>query len=102
MILVFYFLLNDADAFQEEEMTNTKNWNKPHDGTIVCLYPVRLTYMIHVFLYQEKREVPLGKCLVKRQMCSQDKFGSIYVQSSYFFILYDGRLPNDHDLIQEV
>ena len=26
----------------------------------------------------------------------------IYVQSAYFFIFHDGRLPNDHEVTQEI
>lgn len=51
---------------------------------------------------RKKRAICLGKYLVKRQICShQEKVGSIYVWSTYFFIFYDGCLPNDHEVIQE-
>lgn len=69
-------------------MTNIKNQNKPPDGVIVYLHPVRLIYIIHVFLYQEKKEVSPGKCLVKRQICSQDKNLALSMYSLLIFSFF--------------
>lgn len=102
-MFTLHLLLNDVGDFQEEEVTNIKNWDKSPDEAVVCLYSLRLIQITHVFLHQENKDGCLGKHLVKRQTCSQqEKFAYIYTQSTSFFHFYDGFLPNDQEVIQEV
>lgn len=78
-MFTLHFLLNDVGNLQEKEVANIKNCNEPPDEAVVCLYSLRLIYIIHVFLPQEIGVASLGEHLGKRQMCShQEKFGYIY------------------------
>lgn len=42
MMFPLHLLLNDVGDFQEEEVTNIKNWDKSPDEAAVCLYSLRL------------------------------------------------------------